>query len=67
MKLTTQENSTIKPSTKVFWHLDDNFLGVTEGIHQMGVLPTEGKHTITIVDKNGNTITNQFVAVSKIK
>lgn len=43
-----------KPETTVFWYLDDTFLGSTKTIHDMAILPTIGKHTITIVDELGN-------------
>jgi penicillin-binding protein 1C len=40
----------------VYWHLDDNYLGETRFIHHLRVRPSPGKHTVTVVDNNGNTL-----------
>lgn len=42
------------PDTKVFWYLDETFLGTTETIHEMEVKPETGIHKITVVDALGN-------------
>lgn len=41
------------PATRVFWHLDDQYLGETRYNHQMALKPEKGKHVVTVVDKNG--------------
>lgn len=38
----------------LFWYLDDNFIGQTEHFHEMAILPSEGKHRITVIDSFGN-------------
>ena len=43
-----------KPETTVFWYIDDTFIGSTKAIHDLAVIPTIGKHTITVVDEFGN-------------
>ncbi len=43
-----------KPETTVFWYLDETFIGSTKAIHDMAVLPKQGKHLITVVDEFGN-------------
>ncbi len=43
-----------KPETTVFWYLDEMFIGSTKDIHELGVLPKIGAHTITVVDTFGN-------------
>jgi penicillin-binding protein 1C len=53
-----------KPETTVFWYLDDTFLGSTKAIHDMAILPTIGKHTITVVDELGNE-TKRFIEISE--
>lgn len=40
--------------SKVFWYLDEKYLGDTSGFHEMGILPKPGKHKITAVDEEGN-------------
>ncbi len=54
-----------KPSVTLFWHLDNNFIGETKNIHQIGLNPEEGKHLLTIVDENGETIYKSFEVVKK--
>ncbi|MBX2845220.1 MAG: penicillin-binding protein 1C, partial [Saprospiraceae bacterium] len=46
-----------KPSTEVFWYVDDEFMGSTTDIHEMEVQPEVGKHLITIVDSYGDEVT----------
>lgn len=53
------------PGAKVFWHLDETFLGQTTDFHQMACYPTAGMHTITAVDENGETIKVMFEAINK--
>lgn len=45
---------------QIFWHLDNNYIGLTEGIHQIGISPEEGKHVLTLVDNTGNEISRRF-------
>ena len=48
---------------KVYWHLDDRFLGITTDIHQMADSPVPGKHKLVIVDDAGNRTTRYFSVV----
>ena len=45
-----------RPGTKIYWHLDDRYLGMTQHIHQMGITPEEGDHRIVLVDELGNVL-----------
>ncbi|AOW22087.1 penicillin-binding protein 1C [Urechidicola croceus] len=38
---------------KVFWYIDEKFIGTSQTIHEMLVNPTLGKHKITVVDELG--------------
>ncbi len=53
------------PETKVFWHLDETYIGQTENYHQMEVSPPKGKHLITIVDEKGESISISFEIIDK--
>ena len=44
----------------LYWHLDDTYLGETRLIHQMRLSPAPGKHTVTVVDGDGNSISVGF-------
>lgn len=49
-----------KSETIIYWHLDDNYIGSTKGIHQMGFSPEPGQHMLTLVDEFGETISQKF-------
>lgn len=48
------------PAATVFWHLDNEYVGQTQMIHQMTLIPPTGKHTITAVDESGNSVSAAF-------
>ena len=48
------------PAATLYWHLDDTFLGETRLIHQIRLSPTPGKHTVTVVDGDGNSVSVGF-------
>ena len=53
------------PSSKIFWHLDDEFIGTTEHFHDLALNPTEGKHKLTLVDENGVRLEREFEILTK--
>ena len=45
-----------RTATKIFWYIDNSFLGTTTDFHQRAVhLPT-GKHRVVLVDADGNRL-----------
>ncbi|MDR3250198.1 MAG: penicillin-binding protein 1C [Tannerella sp.] len=40
----------------VYWHLDSDYLGMTRDFHKYTFQPPKGRHQITVVDNEGNTI-----------
>ena len=48
------------PSAVLFWHMDDSYLGETRIIHKMSLAPEPGKHTVTVVDEQGNSVSVNF-------
>ena len=48
------------PDTNVWWHLDNEYVGQTRFIHQMNMVPSPGKHSVTVVDESGNTLSVGF-------
>ncbi len=52
------------PSSVVYWHLDGNFIGSTSGKHNLPINPPQGRHSLTIVDENGETINRSFWVIS---
>ncbi|TVQ12964.1 MAG: penicillin-binding protein 1C [Balneolaceae bacterium] len=49
-----------QPGTTIWWHLNNSFLGETNGIHQMSLNPHPGEHTLTLVDVAGETLVHRF-------
>jgi penicillin-binding protein 1C len=47
----------------LFWHIDNEFLGSTVGIHQMTVQPEPGKHVLTLVDEIGVSVHEKFEVI----
>ncbi len=52
-------------SAVVYWHIDDSYVGMTNGSHQLSLYPSEGMHVLTLVDDNGNTVQRKFEIISK--
>jgi len=52
-------------NTKIFWHLDDTFIGETKEIHQMALNPSVGKHKLMLVDENGVAVSLKFEALGR--
>jgi penicillin-binding protein 1C len=53
------------PATRIFWHMDDDFLGSTRYIHQLGTVPEKGNHKLILVDEKGNTLVHYFEIVDR--
>lgn len=48
------------PNTTVFWHLDETYQAQTQDFHKISLQPAAGKHSLTAVDGEGNTISTTF-------
>jgi penicillin-binding protein 1C len=47
----------------LYWHLDGVFLGETKTFHEIMVLAKPGKHTLVLVDKNGQRLERIFTII----
>jgi penicillin-binding protein 1C len=56
-----------KTNAVIYWHLDGKYINSTQNIHQLGLAPDEGMHTLTLVDEDGESLVEQFEIVSKKK
>lgn len=56
-----------KPSMEIYWHIDNRYVGMTKYIHQLELQPSIGKHILTLVDENGETLTRYFEIIDKKK
>jgi penicillin-binding protein 1C len=50
-------------NTRIFWHLDDEYIGETKEIHQLALNPSVGKHKLTLIDERGIAVTVKFEVV----
>jgi penicillin-binding protein 1C len=52
-------------SKKIFWHLDENYIGTTKYIHQIELTAGKGEHLLTAVDEDGNTVRCHFTVTGR--
>lgn len=48
------------PGATIFWHLDEHYLTQTQDFHKISLQPSPGKHSLTAVDEEGNTVSVTF-------
>jgi len=48
------------PNSKIFWHLDEKYIGETTVFHKKTYAPLPGEHKLTAVDEEGNSISVKF-------
>ncbi len=53
------------PESTVYWHIDDEYIGSTESFHSMQLNPPPGKHTLTLVDEEGQRLVQHFEIIAK--
>ncbi len=54
-----------QPESVLYWHLDDAYLGQTTRFHSFQAFPSPGKHTLTVVDANGESVSVNFEVISQ--
>lgn len=47
-------------NAKIYWHIDETYIGTTVNFHQLAISPSAGKHTLTVVDNRGNRLVQIF-------
>jgi penicillin-binding protein 1C len=53
------------PSTLIYWHLNESFIGSTRHIHKLGIAPRKGSYRLTLVDENGYSLVHYFEIVGR--
>jgi penicillin-binding protein 1C len=53
--------------SKIYWSLNQDFIGETSDFHQIAISPPNGKHSITLVDDKGNRLVQLFEVLDKEK
>ena len=51
--------------TTLYWHLDEAYIGSTRTFHQRALDVPVGRHTITVVDPQGNRLSRQFEVLAQ--
>jgi len=49
-----------RAAATIYWHLDKAYIGSTTSQHQLPLIPSPGRHVLTLVDDEGNSITGHF-------
>jgi len=49
----------------LYWHIDNEYIGKTESIHQMSLTAAPGRHILTLVDSDGARTENVFFIIDK--
>jgi len=52
-------------NTRLYWHLDDVFIGETKEVHQLALNPAVGRHILTLVDENGISMSVKFETLGR--
>lgn len=53
------------PKTKVYWYIDDSYVGTTVDFHQMGLSPAVGIHKLILTDQYGERLERRFEIIDK--
>lgn len=51
--------------SKLFWHIDNQFIGTTTTIHKVNHLPEQGEHRLTVIDEKGNAASIKFEVLNQ--
>jgi penicillin-binding protein 1C len=49
----------------IFWHLDNEYLGETKTLHKLEIMPSPGKHILTLMDQEGNSLVREIEVLRK--
>ena len=49
---------------KIYWQIDEIFIGVTQDFHSMEIEASPGNHLLTLTDEDGNQLQQQFTRIS---
>lgn len=50
---------------KIYWHLNDEYMGTTEHFHELALNPPLGQHQLTLVDDRGFRLQQSFEIIKK--
>jgi penicillin-binding protein 1C len=50
-------------ASRIYWHLDDEYLGVTSFFHELEARPAPGNRTLSLIDEAGNMLIRRFTVL----
>jgi len=53
------------PDALLYWHLDQEYVGLTQLHHRLEIAANKGWHRISVVDDAGNSISRKFEVISQ--
>ncbi len=53
------------PETKIYWYIDDQYVGMTQNRHQMELWLQDGVYRLTLADQEGRELKQTFRVVGK--
>lgn len=56
-----------KAGEVIYWHVDDTYVGETNGTHELALYPEAGSHILTLVDTNGEVLKIDFEVLENLK
>jgi penicillin-binding protein 1C len=54
-----------RPTSTVYWHVDEEFVGSTTVLHKLELAPAPGRHLLTLVDESGESLALYFEILEK--
>lgn len=54
-----------RPNSVIYWHLNDEYIGLTSGFHQMEIQVPSGNYRLLMVDEMGETLTTNINVETK--
>ncbi|MBL4656423.1 MAG: hypothetical protein JKX73_00360 [Flavobacteriales bacterium] len=60
MEKTIFEIAHRRPSSTVYWHVNEEFVGSTSSIHKIELAPGPGRQLLTLVDETGESLSVYF-------
>lgn len=56
-----------KAGETIYWHVDDFYMGETNGTHELALYPEAGNHILTLVDSSGEVLKIDFEVLENLK
>ncbi|MCD7971304.1 MAG: penicillin-binding protein 1C [Candidatus Azobacteroides sp.] len=45
-----------QPDAEIYWHVDEEYITSTRYFHRLSLHPATGKHSVTVIDNSGNSL-----------